>query len=333
MDQPSSGPPVKIVAVINSLNRLPLLREALGALTVAFRGDPLLGGAVVVYEAGSSDGSREFLETWACEHPRDRLEIVRPAPGAGTSFSDGVNDGCAAAMGRFPTAKYLLLYETDNWVAGPEPLRQACAVLEAQADLAAVGWTVRRHAGGAAGYGMRFPSLLGLAAGNNLVLRLGLDGANATPWEQTHGGVEWRRCDVVFTSPLLIRRGVWEKAGGFDAAAFPFSDCDLDWSWRCRRMGLGGQAVVRSEAVVHDNRAQASAWSDDRVVKFHRARLALLRRHRGWLGASLVKPALFLRHGLESAMLLAKRGQPGTAGKLASRLQMLRTVWRDYRAS
>ena len=125
---------------------------------------------------------------------------------------------------------------------------------------------------------------------------------------------------------------VWEKAGGFDVAAFPFSDCDLDWSWRCRRMGLGGQAVVRSDAVVHDNRAQASAWSDDRVIKFHRARLALLRRHRGWLGANLVKPTLFLRHALESALLLARRGQPGAAGKLASRLQMLRTVWHGYRS-
>ena len=324
--------PVELVAVINSFNRLPLLREALGALTEALRQAPALGGAVIVYEAGSTDGSREFLETWTREHPGDRLEIVAPAAGAGRSFSDGVNDGCAEAMRRFPSTRWLLLYETDNWIAGPEPLARAIEVLEAQPDLAAVGWTVRRHSGEAAGYGMRFPYPLALAAGMNLCLRLRLEAPEPAPVKRMAGGVEWWRCDIVFTSPLMIRRTAWEGAGGFDVAAFPFSDSDLDWAWRCRRMGLGGQAVVRSDAVVHDNRAQSSAWSEDRVAKFHRARLALLRRHRGGLRANAIKPLLFLRHGLESVVLAVAsvRGRPGAGAKLAKRLEMLRSVWRGY---
>ena len=129
---------------------------------------------------------------------------------------------------------------------------------------------------------------------------------------------------------MLIRRTVWEKSGGFDAEAFPFGECDLDWAWRVYKLGLGTQAVIRSDAVVHDNRAQASAWSDNRVVDFHRARLRLLRRHRGrWVG--VIKPLLFARHAAESALLLAiGRNRPNAKTKLLRRLGMLRDVWRDY---
>ncbi len=327
---PAADSTVELVAVINSFNRLPLLREALGALTSALRNGEI-PAAVVVYEVGSTDGSREFLEGWRREHPGDRLEIVAPAPGAGTSFSDGVNAGCTAALQRFPATRYLLLYETDNWLAGPEPLRQARALLEARPELATAGWTLRKHAGsvGGVGYGMRFPTLRAFAAGSQLTLRLNLDGPNDTPWQETQG-IKWRACDVLFTSPLLIRRAVWEKSGGLDAEAFPFGECDLDWAWRVRKLALGTQAVIQSDAVVHDNRAQASAWSDNRVVDFHRARLRLLRRHRGrWVG--IIKPLLFARHAVESALLLvAGRGRPNTKSKLAKRLEMLRGVWRGY---
>ena len=321
---------VELVAVINSFNRLPLLQEALGALTGALRtGEG--PAAVVVYEAGSTDGSREFLERWQREHPDDRLEIVDPAPGEGTSFSDGVNAGCAEALRRFPATRFLLLYETDNWIAGPEPLRQARTLLEARPDLAAAGWTLRKHAGsaGGVGYGMRFPYPLAMVAGSQLCLRLNWESPNDTPWQETQG-VRWRTCDVLFTSPLLIRRTAWEKSGGLDARAFPFGDCDIDWAWRVRDLGLGTQGVIRSDAVVHDNRAQASAWSDNRVVDFHRARLRLLRRHRGrWVG--IIKPLLFLRHAAEAALLLTLgRRRPGAKAKLAKRREMMRGVWRGY---
>jgi GT2 family glycosyltransferase len=330
---PLADSAVELVAVINSFNRLPLLQEALGALMASLRKEEI-PTAVVVYEVGSTDGSREFLEGWRRENPGDRLVIVTPAPGTGTSFSDGVNEGCAAALRDFPAARWLLLYETDNWIAGPEPLRQARTLLEARPELAAAGWTLRRHkgSGGGIGYGMRFPGPLSLTVGRNLCPLLGLERPNDDPWQKTRG-VTWRACDVVFTSPLLIRRAAWDEAGGFDAEAFPFGDCDLDWAWRCRKLGLGGQSVIQSDAVVHDNRLQASAWSDNRVVDFHRARLRLLRRHRGrWVG--IIKPLLFLRHLAEIALLLAAGHRwPDPKTKLAKRREMLRGVWRDYRAA
>ena len=329
----TAAPSVETTAIINSLNRLELLRGALTALTAALRQAPELKAAVVVYEAGSTDGSREFLETWQREHPEDRLEIVTPAPGAGTTFSDGVNDGCRAALQRFPGTRFLLLYETDNWIAGPLPLLQAREVLLVQPELAAAGWTSRRHTGQNTGYAMRFPRLLALVAGGPLTMRFGLEFPEKTTVQRTPGGVEWWRCDIAFTSPLLIRREAWEGTGGLDVAAFPFADCDLDWAWRCREMGFGGPAIVRSDAVVHDNRGQASAWSADRLLRLQRARMVLLKRHRGAWRVNAVKPLLFLRHVIESVLLrrAKRRGEPDAASRLKTRLGMLGSVWRDYR--
>src|SRR5262249_34593297 len=143
---------------------------------------------------------------------------------------------------------------------------------------------------------------------------------NDSTW-QLSDGIRWRTCDVVFTSPLLIRREAWEQSHGFDAAAFPFSDGDLDWAWRCA--GLGWKmAVIASDDVIHDNLERLSAWSANRVVDFHRSRLRLLKRHRG-KHIALVKPLLFARHCLE-AMILARRSasNPSAKEKLAKRRRM-----------
>jgi GT2 family glycosyltransferase len=127
----------------------------------------------------------------------------------------------------------------------------------------------------------------------------------------------------------VIRREAWEQSGGFDASAFPFSDSDLDWAWRCARLGWK-MAVIASDDVVHDNLEQLSAWSANRALDFHRNRFRLLKRHRG-KHVELLKPFLFLRHLLE-ATILARRSTTDARAeeKLAKRKQMLRTVWNDY---
>jgi GT2 family glycosyltransferase len=162
----------------------------------------------------------------------------------------------------------------------------------------------------------------------NLSDRWNLDRPNEFPWKVTHG-FRWRLCDVVFTSPLLIRREAWLQTGGLDAEQFPFSETDVDWAWRCAESGWK-MAVVESEQVVHDNLQQASSWSANRVIEFHRSRLRLLKRHRGeWIG--LIKPLLFLRHCIESLLLTFRKTPDAvTASKLEKRKQMIRTVWNDY---
>jgi GT2 family glycosyltransferase len=319
--------PVEFVAVINSFNRRPLLEKALHSLTQALRDAPF-GSAIVVFEAGSKDGSAEFLRSWSSLNPDDNLVVVEST--AGSSFSEGVNRGSAMALDRFPECRWLFLFETDNWLQTAEPLSQAVRLLEREPQLGAVGFTVKRHSGEFCGYGMSFPTALSLALGLNLSARWNLDEPNDSPWT-TSNDFRWRTCDVVFTSPLLIRREAWLQTDGLDAERFPFSETDVDWAWRCAESGWK-MAVIASEQVVHDNLQQASAWSANRVIEFHRGRLRLLKRHRGeWIG--LIKPILFLRHCIE-ALLLAfrKTTDAAAAPKLEKRKQMLRTVWNDYAA-
>ena len=318
--------PIEVVAVINSFNRKALLEKALGSLTQALRTVPF-GSAIVVFDAGSRDGSVEFLRSWKSLNPGDNLVVIESAA-ADSSFSDGVNRGSAVALDRFPECRWLFLFETDNWLQTAEPLSHAVRLLEQEPHLAAVGFTVKRHSGEFCGYGMSFPTALSLALGLNLTLRWNLDRPNDSPWNATNS-FRWRLCDVVFTSPLLIRREAWVQTGGLDAERFPFSETDVDWAWRCAESGWK-TAVIASDQVVHDNLQQASAWSANRVIEFHRSRMRLLKRHRGeWI--RLIKPVLFLRHCIETLLLTFKPGTDGVAAsKLEKRKQMLRTVWSDY---
>ena len=317
---------IELVAIINSFNRRELLEKAVASLTQVLR-KATFGSAIIVFDAGSNDGSTEFLSTWCEQNPADNLSVVTSS-GDGSSFAEGVNAACSTALARFPECRWLFLYETDNWLGSIEPVDQAISLLNEQPELAAVGFTVKRHSGVFCGYGMRFPSYLSLALGLNLTVRWNLDTPNQSPWQRT-GNVRWRTCDVIFTSPLLIRRQAWEQTQGFDAKAFPFSESDLDWAWRCARLGWK-MAVIASDSVVHDNLQQSSAWSANRVVEFHRSRLRLLKRHRGNRSV-LIKPLLFLRHGVETIILVCKRGSDPTAPeKLAKRRRMLRTVWTNY---
>ena len=195
------------------------------------------------------------------------------------------------------------------------PLADAIGVLGAEPNLAAAGFTVRLHNGRACGYGMRFPSYASFVLGQNLSARWDLLAPNNSPWQTTEN-VRWRICDVVFTSPLLIRRAAWKQTGGLDAQAFPFSDSDVDWAWRCAKLGWK-LAVINSDNVVHDNLKQLSAWSATRVVDFHRSRLRALRRHRGNV-VGLFKPLLFLRHCAEAVILaLRSKSDPAAREKLA----------------
>ena len=186
MDQPAPQPSrIELVAIINSFNRRELLERAIGSLTQALR-KATFGSAIIVFDAGSTDGSRQFLNTWCEQNPADNL-IVVTASANGSSFADGVNTACSTALARFPDCRWLFLYETDNWLGSIKPLNEAISLLEAEPGLAAAGFTVRRHNGVLCGYGMRFPSSISLALGLNLAARWNLERPNASVWRETNG--------------------------------------------------------------------------------------------------------------------------------------------------
>lgn len=323
---PSSDRSVELVAVINSFNRRQLLERAVSSLAQVLRKEQF-GFAIMVFDAGSTDGSREFLTAWSKENPGDNLRVLSPSNGH-SSFSEGVNTACSVALGEFAKCRWLLLYESDNWLGGVQPIEKAIALLCQQPRLGAVGFTVRKHTGEPFGYGTRFPSALSLALGQNVSSLTNLYAPNDSVWQMTDG-IRWRTCDVVFTSPLLVRRKTWEESGGLDAAAFPFSDTDLDWAWRCAKLGWT-MGVIETTDVVHDNLEQLSAWSATRVVDFHRNRFRLLKRHIG-KSVGLITPFLFLRHLVETIVLRVKSVRdPVAKEKLAARREMLRRVWTGY---
>ncbi len=327
MNEPLTvGKQVELVAIVNSFNRRSLLERAIESLTESLR-NARFRSAIVVFEAGSNDGSAEYLKGRREKTPADNLFVIEPS-GERRSFSDGVNEAAAFARARFPNCRWLFLYETDNCLMKVAPLEKAIALLELEPGLAAAGFTVKQHDGRFFGYGMQFPSILSFALGQNLAALCKLHAPNNSAW-RIHDGIRWRTCDAVFTSPLLVRREAWEQTKGFDAANFPFSDTDLDWAWRCAKLGWR-MAIIASDDVIHDNLEQLSAWSANRVVDFHRNRFQLLKRHRG-KHVALLKPVLFLRHAFE-AMILKRRSRvdPAAKEKLAKRKQMLRTVWSNY---
>jgi len=256
MNDDSPERPVELVAIINSFNRRALLERAVASLAGALR-SARVGSAVIVFEAGSNDGSAEFLSTWRENHPVDNIFVIEAAADR-RSFSDGVNIGCAEAIARFPRCRWLFLYETDNCLASAEPLEKAISLLKLEPHLAATGFTVKQHDGTFYGYGMRFPNALSFAIGQNLAARLNLHAPNNSAW-QISDGIRWRTCDVVFTSPLLIRRETWEQSNGFDEKNFPFSDVDLDWAWRCAK--LGWKMAVIASGLVGQSRPRFSSQS------------------------------------------------------------------------
>jgi GT2 family glycosyltransferase len=321
---------MQFVAVINSFNRKNLLVKAVESLAGAM-GEQRRDYAIVVFDAGSDDGSREWLARYAQKHSDVALEIVYPAEGEDTSFAAGVNRGCERAMQVFPGVEFLLLYETDNWVSSGQPIEAAMRLLRSNPELAAMGFTVRMHSGRLIGWGTRFPTLVSFVLGGLMGHKKGVPRAErkrAHEWE----GLRWFTADVVYTSPLLIRASAWRESGGMDSSMFPFSDSDLDWAWRVARKGYR-MGVLETTAVVHDNLSTISNWASMRVVDYHRNRFSLLRRYRGrrvWLTV----PALFCRHVIEYGILLGMvLAGRRPAASLMKRTVLMKRVWQGYRAS
>jgi GT2 family glycosyltransferase len=322
------GDPIRLVAVVNSFNRQALLETSLSSLTSALRQLPF-GTAIVVFEAGSTDGSVEWLREYQSSCSVPEVLILAPVPGEDSSFAAGVNAGCRHAIDRYPELQWLFLFETDNSIAGCEPIALATRLLDSHVQLAATGFTVTKHSGQPAGFGCSLPSVLQFLIGQQLSAILGL-GRPRLRAEPPFDGYPWGTCDVVFTSPLLVKRTAWEETAGFDAASFPFSDSDLDWCWRAQRDGWK-LAVIELKGVVHDNEDQASAWSSRRVLNFHRARFRLLQRHLR-VQTFLLKLGLLARHILEfMALALASPMLSHPGGSLKKRWLLITTVMQGYR--
>tara|TARA_R110000868_G_scaffold8774_13_gene44948 strand:+ start:83 stop:1054 length:972 start_codon:yes stop_codon:yes gene_type:complete len=265
-----------IAIIINSFNRLSLLKDGLSALVSwlpnSFFNDKCV---IVIYDAGSTDGTIEWvnLNKTTMKIP---IKLILPNAGEDTSFAAGLNAGVAYANEIMPDLKYLLFYETDNQILSEKPLLGALKQIQTNKDLAACGFTVRYHNGLTAGVGMPFPKIINFVLGPRLVHAFNLE-AISYSWEKVNE-IQFSEVDVVFTSPLLVKLEVWLESNGLDAETFPFSDCDIDWAMRLRLLGYK-MGVIKTDNVIHDNCQETSSWSKTRSQHLHRARLRYFLRY------------------------------------------------------
>ena len=265
----------RIAIIVNSFNRRDLLERCLNALA---RWLPTPDGAIkatiFIYDAGSKDGSLEWIRE-SCTLPLD-IHLIDGSNDPDNSFSAGLNKASNTAIEQNPDLDYLLFYETDNEIPHREAIEQAILCLEQVEHLAACGFTVRRHDGSNAGAGMPFPRLSSFALGKKITHRFKLE---QVPYAWSNrDGVSFSYADVVFTSPLIVRAAAWIDSSGLDADTFPFSDCDIDWAKRLREKGWR-MGLIERDDVIHDNSDSLSNWSKQRALHYHRARLKYFKRH------------------------------------------------------
>lgn len=314
---------IELAVIINSFNRLQLLREALPSIVQSL--NIVLPGkfSVVLFDAGSTDGSVEFAQKFANENQLFPLICICPNSDEDRSFSAGCNRGIQRATEIFNQLKWCLLFETDNFITNPNALSLAVKLLEQEDRIAGIGFTVE-----GTGFCASFPSPTAFVLGQQLSHRLGLAQMKIQTWYPFEDSC-WGYSDVVFTSPMLIRYSAWKATGGMDSVQFPFSDSDCDWCWTAYKQGWH-LAILKVSGVMHDNKMIHSEWSGQRVLNFHQARFRLLIKHKGgWI--IWLKPLLLIRHILESLLLLPKVIFDEKANKsLVQRRILIKRLFSNY---
>jgi GT2 family glycosyltransferase len=318
---------VELAVIINSFNRLTLLKGSLSSLLSSLNVSGI-NYSIIIYDANSNDGSPEWINGFIRENGMENIYLINPEPNQADSFSEGVNTASSYAIQKFRDLKYLFFYETDNFINSHDPVINAIQMLENKMDLAACGFTVKKHNGQGAGFGSAFPGLPSFITGQQISFLLKLNEPKLH-WEKM-SNIEFSYADVVFTSPLLIKKEAWLKVNGFDADTFPFSDCDIDLAYRISKLGYR-MVVVKTDAIIHDNLDKSSLWSEKRTKNFYKARLAYFKKHFGfWI--NFLKPVLFIMHLSElSVLIVLFILRKSNIKSMKGRLGLLRTVFVNYR--
>lgn len=131
---------------------------------------------------------------------------------------------------------------------------------------------------------------------------------------------------------MAVRREAFEEIGGFDEE-FDFLDADTDFSMRLRQAGW---RLRKSEDLVAYHEGGGSPQSTaKRVVRHHRNRWRLLKKHDKLHFPRSTKLILALRHSMEYGLLLAlgsfiTNSSEEREDKIHGRRILLRRVWDNY---
>jgi GT2 family glycosyltransferase len=259
---------VRIVAVMLTLNQRDSTLRALASLMPQVDEEM----RVLVWDNGSGDGTvaaiqREFPEVVTHHHPEN------------LGVASGRNAGARLAIERFHP-KYLLFLDNDL-VLRPGFVAALCAPLEAepavgqtQAKLLYLDEPTRINDGG----GCRINFWLGRTD------PVGFKEIDRGQCEQV------ARC-ISCGGAMMVRAGLFETLGGFDAIFDPFGPEDLDFSLRLQQRGFQALYIPRAVALHAVNHTyEGGGYTAVYARSKARHWLRFLRRH----GTPLQKAAFYL---------------------------------------
>lgn len=199
---------------------------------------------VIVVDNGSTDDSRAMLQR---EFPQVRCIVNEQNAG----FTRAINQGAAAANGDL-----LLLLNNDTIVQPHAILRLINALEQAGTSVAAVQPLLLNAENPA-----RLDSA-GIALDRRLRAR---DDGHGLPVTATNSSTReiWGACAAC----MLVRRAVFERAGGFDPDYFAEWD-DVDFSLRVRWLGF--RFMLVPAAIVHHHRSPTSNRDNPAKILRHR---------------------------------------------------------------
>jgi GT2 family glycosyltransferase len=267
---------IDVSVIVVSYNTVNLTRAALASL---YQQTPGLSMEVLVVDNASSDGSPEMVRA---EFPKATLI----ASDENLGFARGNNLAGARATG-----EYLLLLNPDTVVLDHAVER---LVQFARARPEAGIWGGRTLYGDkslnpTSCWGHQTPwSVFCRAAGLSSIFP-----GSALFNSEAYGG--WKRdmereVDIVCGCFFLIRREMWEKLGGFDAAFFMYGE-EADLCLRARRAGCRPR-MTPNATIIHYGGASERV-REDKLVRLLTAKALLVRKHwPGWLagyGVAMLK--------------------------------------------
>ncbi len=285
--------------IINSYNRIELLEKCLDTI-IPYCIENSLGFYIHIIDAGSNDGSVERIHQLSERHNFLTYEVL-----VGSSFSKGCNAAVEYVQRYRQDVRYILLFETDNFLTSISPILTAIKFLTENSKAGSVGFSVTNFNGKYLIPGSTFlkpiATVFGLKASHYLKLE-------RIPFKfvQKFHGFYFQEYQVIYTSPLLLSIDVWNKVGGMDEKLFPFCESDSDLAYRIFKSGFKNY-LLHTDAIIHDNMENVSSWSDRRVFDLSRARLAYMRKHNGILLSYIIRPLLFVRHIIEALYFLYRK--------------------------
>jgi GT2 family glycosyltransferase len=232
---------------------------------------------VIVVDNASTDETVAALRA-TCAHVR----IIANSRNLG--FARGNNAGLAATQGR-----YLLALNSDTLVQ-PGALRALVNFMDAHLDAGACGPMLLNEDGSLQPSGRPLPSVWRLFVDMTKMYRL---------WQRDvfeQRGRDYNlpaRIGEVSGAALLIRRGVYERVGGFDEKLFAYyEDVDL-----CKRIGDAGYAIyyVPDAKIIHLWKRSSRATPEQAYRAGQISARYYFRKHHGPLAQAAVQTMLLAK--------------------------------------